>query len=441
MLVATAAVSLIAPIAAQASDFNIEGIDTYVRKKSTSRKQKQFNSNSFDNDLATLEEKVDSSGIEIKGFNAGSFSDTTVMDGKVIGWVGAVDGAKDIDYDEDQSLADETQTDSVGTGYTFTMNLNTSFTGDDNLYVRLKGGDSFLGMGLKPGTYHIEKKDTNEDFNVDKIWYQFPVGDNVTVFAGPRIENYYMYVTPSVYKPGALKAFKLGGNSNFGASTDFGFGAKWELDNGFAIAANAVDKNADGIGWFQSSGNDNGTGDSVNKFDTQFAFTKSNYHISVTRSDQQNWTSQQYNATALAEDTATDAVGYAYRAYWVPPEYGTLVPSVSLGYDTKDWENGVDGTPDEANSWMIGLNWKDSFRPDDVIGMAVTQPLKVTDLVGGDLAGGITGEVGDPLIWEAYYSWKVNDSMSLTPAIFGGNNTWEHDDDIFGAVLTSAWKF
>ena len=44
----------------------------------------------------------------------------------------------DIDDDEDGSLA-EGYTDASRTGYTYTMNLNTSFTGDDNLYVRLKG--------------------------------------------------------------------------------------------------------------------------------------------------------------------------------------------------------------------------------------------------------------------------------------------------------------
>ena len=34
-----------------------------------------------------------------------------------------------------------------------------------------------------------------------------------TVWVGPKIENYYMYgATPSIYKPGVLKAFKLGGN-------------------------------------------------------------------------------------------------------------------------------------------------------------------------------------------------------------------------------------
>ena len=83
MLVATAAVSLIAPIAAQASDFNIEGINSYVRKKSSSKKQKQFNSNSFNNELLTLEDKVQVTDAQFIEYEAGTFSDTTIMNGTV----------------------------------------------------------------------------------------------------------------------------------------------------------------------------------------------------------------------------------------------------------------------------------------------------------------------------------------------------------------------
>jgi len=40
MLVAGAALSLIAPIAAQANDINIEGMNSYSRSKSSSKKTK-----------------------------------------------------------------------------------------------------------------------------------------------------------------------------------------------------------------------------------------------------------------------------------------------------------------------------------------------------------------------------------------------------------------
>ena len=204
MLVAGASLSLLAPVAAQASDVvNIEEINSYSRSQTkSSRIDSKTFINEVSEDIANLKGRVD--GLEAKQneFEAGSFSDTTTFDGKAIMWIGAVDGANEIGGSE-----------TTTTGYTYTMNLNTSFTGDDNLYVRLKGGANGGTWGTYE-TYHIETKNTSDAFNVDKIWYQFPIGESITAFVGPRIENYYMYVTPSIYKPGALKSMKLGGNSN-----------------------------------------------------------------------------------------------------------------------------------------------------------------------------------------------------------------------------------
>ena len=62
-------------------------------------------------------------------------------------WIGAIDGADEIGGSE-----------TTTTGYTYTMNLNTSFTGDDNLYVRLKAGENAPQWKFKE-TYHIDTKD------------------------------------------------------------------------------------------------------------------------------------------------------------------------------------------------------------------------------------------------------------------------------------------
>ena len=422
MLVATASLGLIAPVATQASDvINLDGMNDYSRsKKSSNRIDSKTFINEVNEDIAVLKGRVDGLEAQQSDFEAGAFSSTTAMDGKAVMWIGSVDGANEIDG---------TDRETVQTGYTYTMNLNTSFTGDDNLYVRLKAGESGDVWELKPAGYHIETKNTGDQFRVDKMWYTFPIGDNITAFAGPRIENYYMYITPSIYKPGALKAFKLGGNSNFGASTDVGFGFKYETDGGFGIASNIVDKNSDSTGMMGK--------DSVNKWDTQVAYTTDRWHVSATLSNAQNWTSQQYNATAFGEDTASDSTGYALRAYWRPEASGTATPEISVGYDTKSFEGGTNGTAKEADSYMVGLNWKDMFQADDKIGLAITQPLKVTSIVGG---GAVT-EV-DPLLWELYYSFKPNDSMSITPAVFGGTDSWaDAADDTFGAVVTTTFKF
>ena len=213
MLVAGASLSLLAPIAVKASDsINLDEINSYSRsQKKSSRLDNQTFINEVSEDIVNLKGQID--GLEVKQneYEAASFSDTTTLDGKAVMWIGAVDGGDEIGGSE-----------TVQTGYTYTMNLNTSFTGDDNLYVRLKSGENGDQWKNKT-TYHIETKDTSDALRVDKMWYTFPVGEKITAFVGPRIENYYMYITPSIYKPGALKSFKLGGNSNFGASTDVGF--------------------------------------------------------------------------------------------------------------------------------------------------------------------------------------------------------------------------
>ena len=429
MLVAGASLSLLAPIAAQASDVMKLNPSTLDSSSFTNNQVEDIeNLKSIVKELQSKIDELDGLQPNQSEFEAGSFSTTTSMDGKAIFWVGGIDGISDIDDDEDGSLADE-PTDGVQTGYTYTMNLNTSFSGDDNLYVRLKGGNNGDAWSSKPAGYHISTKDTDHAMNIDKIWYTFPIGESITAFVGPMIENYYMYVTPSIYKPGALKAFKLGGNSNFGASTDVGLGFKYEADNGFAIASNIVDKNADSTGFFQN--------DSVSKWDTQFAYTQPRYHLSLTLSNAQLWTSQLYNATALGENTASVSMGYAARAYWMPEESGTAVPEISVGYDVKVWDDAANGAVDEAASWMIGLTWKDIMRPDDRIGIALTQPLKATSVAGG----GDTGEVDDPLLWEAYYSFKYNDYMTITPAVFGGRDSFQQDDDTFGTVVTTTLKF
>ena len=122
------------------------------------------------------------------------------------------------------------------------------------------------------------------------------------------------------------------------------------------------------------------------------------------------------------------------RAWWRPDEQGTAVPSVSVGYDTVSYTTS-DGFRD-GEGYSIGLNWNDMFQADDTIGLAFGQPIK-----GSNHTDGSTTDV-DPFIWEAYYSFKPNDSIEITPGIFGGTDAYaDADDDVFGAVLATTFRF
>ena len=172
MLVASTAVGLFSPIAAQASEtINLEGMNSYRRKDS---KSQRFDNKTFTNDvseeLATLKGRIDGLQAQQNNFEAGSFSDTTTLDGKAVFTVGSFDtddGANDDDLDDDLYGK-------LKGMYSYTMNLNTSFTGDDNLYVRIKTGNASGGAVQKgeANTYVSAAKGSSDALKVDKIWYK-----------------------------------------------------------------------------------------------------------------------------------------------------------------------------------------------------------------------------------------------------------------------------
>jgi len=488
LLVAGAAVSMIAPIASQASDINLEDMNSY----SNSSKSSSFTNNyvniqpgdwahqsikdlaksrgcdvnvtdkaltrfeaaaivnsclgnvaevtnverslidEFSSELALIRGRLDGIEARMNEFEAGAFSSTTTLDGKAVMAFGIIDGVSDI-----TAHANSGSSDKATFSYVYQMNLNTSFTGDDNLYVRLKSGDGWNNFDNKASTYHIEAKDNSDLMKVDKMWYTFPIGDNFSGTVGPLIENYYMLAaTPSVYKPGALKAFKLGGHGvAFGASTSVGAGLKYESDSGIAASLTVNSSNAENASGFL-------TKEDSNKVNLQLAYTSDNYHLSGTYSMQSGgWSAWEYYATDEVGETGAgqDTDGFALRAWWRPDETGTSIPSVSVGYDKISFDGTVHPNAQDGNGYTVAFNWQDMFQADDRIGLAFGAPISVDEKASGNSTDDV-----DPFLWEAYYSFRPNDSIEITPAIFGGSDIdtpVDPGDDIFGAVLTTTFKF
>ena len=413
MLVAGASVSLLAPIAAQASDVvNLEEMNSYARSE---KKSSRIDSNTFINevseDIAILKGRVDGLEAQQNEFEAGGFSDTTVMNGKAIFDVGGVENSSG-----DLSEA-------IGFQYTYQLNLNTSFTGDDDLYVRLKTGNATDVFSSKTyGTYLSSSNGNDDTLKVDKIWYSFPVGENNTVWIGPKIENYYMHgATPSIYAP-ITKQFKLGGNgAAYGASTDSGVGWAYKADNGFSLSSNVVSKqnNSSGKGFLSDEAKTN--------WSTQVAYTTDTYHLSLIGALKYNGWTDSYYTTALGKARPDgNSTNYGLRGYWRPDTDSQAVPEISAGYDISV----VEGQTADTDAYFVGLTWKDIFQADDKIGVAFGGPqVAETDTT-------------DPFAWEAYYSYKVNDSVTIAPAIFGANDrTGTAGVDITGAVVQTTFKF
>ena len=440
MLVASAALGLVAPIAAQASDvINLEEMNSYNRSKKSSSKRLDSNTfvNQVNEDLATINGRID--GLEAKqnNFEAGGFSDTTTLDGKAYFTLG---GMKFTDVDS-------TASEDLQAMYTYQMNLNTSFTGDDNLYVRIKTGNhSDWSVSKTYGGYLKSGNSNGDDLKVDKIWYEFPVGDTNTFWVGPKIENYYMHgATPSIYQP-VTKQFTLGGNGEaYGASTDAGFGWAYKADNGLSISSNIGTKQNT-----STSGVNTGilTDETKTSWASQVGYTKDNYSVSALVNVKSNgWSDTYYHTTNHGGTCKTgkeclNFTSIGLRSWWRPDDVGTIVPSVSLGYDTTSYENATSAT-DNSSAYFIGLNWEDMFQPEDKIGFAFGKPTTNEDeTLRSGSANGREELGGDPLAFELYYSYPLNDSVTITPAVFGGfDRTGEKDHNARGAFLETTFKF
>ena len=117
------------------------------------------------------------------------------------------------------------------------------------------------------------------------------------------------------------------------------------------------------------------------------------------------------------------------RGWWRPDNAGTATPSISVGFDTTEYD-GAPSSTSNSTAYFVGLNWQDMFQADDRIGLAFGQPTTNES------------ESVDPFAYEVYYSFNPNDSVTVTPAVFGGTDrNGTSGADIFGAVVETTFKF
>ena len=399
--------------------------------------------NEFSPELAVIKGRIDSLEARVGEFEAGVFSTTTKLRGTTHFVIGAVD-------EEDNA------TDATVFVYSTQLDLTSSFTGKDVLYTRFKTGNfGNSQLAQKPNVY-LSSANTNDDtLKVDKIWYQFPVGDSITAWLGAKVENYYMLASaPSVYRP-ILKGFALGGNDAvYGASTGQGFGVAWtqQVDDPsaarFAVSANYTSSNSKGEYADPTAGGlfTNGAqGMTLAKVE----YGSPRWQVSVAYSNKTNGSDAgTYYSTTMGDDRTGNTDAYALRAYWKPETTGAI-PSISAGYTVASVDD--DGTAEEVEetaSWMVGLNWKDAFIDGNTAGVAFGQRQYATSVTSGNRVNHYD-KGDDNFNWEAYYSFKVSDGITVTPAVFGVSNPDGDDQtngdggngDTFGGIVQTTFKF
>lgn len=374
----------------------------------------------FREELIILNARVDGLDAKVGQLEATQFSTTTKLKGEASFILGGVPG-----YDSRGTKADGTVF-----NYDLRLNLDTSFTGSDLLRTRLRAGNfSSRPFGSSSSLFKLDKADSTDGVEIDRLYYQFPVGESVTVTAGPLVRNTEMAWVPTAYDSDILDFFSVAGAPGvYNKATGAGVGVEYEK-NGFVAGLNFVaeDGSNSETGVFDEDGELN--------LMAQLGYRQENWGAAVAYRYGTNGTRpRNYNGFLGGNGTLVngqDSNSVAVNGYWEPTD-SRYIPSVSAGYGYND-VSGSPGLSDatDSYSWYVGAQWDDAFLTGNSAGVAVGNPPNSENVKD------------DALMLEVFYKYQVTDNISVTPAVFYVSNDTNQrgNSSEWGGVVQTTFKF
>ena len=379
LLVAPAALGLLAPMSATANEVTI-GDFTPAEN------------------LAITNSRVDGLEARLNNIEAGSFSETTTASFSADMMLGAVTGGP---LAPGRPTDKDTLGDAVMAGYSFQIDLNTSFTGEDSLDISLDAGNS---SATTLGIAEFDGNATGDSLDVDGVSYTFPLGDSMTVIVGDNTDGSALFTTACSYG-GPTNTLDDCGNVNAGITNGGAMvGASYDFGTGFTAAVGYAAGETDMATGLMSK-------ETLDAYGVNAAYTGDNFGVSVTYG--------LVETSSIDEDTFT-----AVNGYYAPEGFPA---SISVGYEIGEDGSVTDKTADELTSFFVGLQF-DELGPGSA-GIAVgtkTPTVEKTD---------------EQYMYEAYYSYPINDGMTITPVVFIKETTTSGVDDETGVMVKTSFSF
>ena len=371
--------------------------------------------------------RADGSGFVAPAANGTQTTPTTANAAKFANYRGRIPGAG--------ALGNNRNWGAVSFNYDVRLNLNTSFTGKDLLYTRLRSGN-FTNSVFNGQPYSLLALDKafaptggNNVVNIDRLYYRFPVGKTFTAVIGPRARNTEaLAITPTFYRADLLDVFTLNGApATYNKATGAAFALIWkqQVKKGqpfLAASTSYVAPNGDSSnpsqGGLLTSGAQGSFLTQVGWAGPQFALTAAWRYGQCGQGLTRRGTQFANQTLPCSEGVGTSGVSpfwsgnsssnnFALNAAWQPIKSG-LIPSVSLGYGISSITSanfngynadsvvpGGNNQPTTAQpfpsygnvrnitqlqSWQLGLQWNDLLAKGNAAGFAFGQPTYVSAL-------------------------------------------------------------
>jgi len=309
----------------------------------------------------------------------GGFSETTTASFSADFAIGSVEG----------TAGEE----AITTAYGFQIDLSTSFTGEDSFDVSLDAGEAGADTTL-------DELDLNSNGNtlaVDGISYTFPVGA-ATVFVGDSMDGSTLYSTACAYGGVTNTLDDCGnGSSAMAGGAGTAAGASFDIGSGFTAAIGYTgDGTTEGLMSLEG----------LDTYGGQVTYTGDSFGVSVTYAD-------------VETTTTSNTTYWGFNGYYTPES--SDLPSISVGYEVGDASDSSRTL--DTEQWFVGLQW-DEMGP-GTLGVAA------------GTNGAIEENAVDYYMYEAFYSYPVNDGMTITPLIYVA----EGATDSTGIMVKTSFSF
>ena len=344
--------------------------------------------------------------------HSGEASPSTMLMGKTTFVVGGVDGVTSMGTAKDE------------TTFNYDMKLMgmTSFTGKDMLMTAIRSGNFAMmdPFGMSGAARLDTGFNSGDNLELHKAFYQFPVSDDIQITFGPKLrQDDLLGVWPSSYPsdPILFVLNQAGASDTYSKKMGAGAGITWSKDR---VVASALlvseDANNSTQGFLQDNGRDHVT--------TQLAWVDDSYTFALAYT---NADSANTDGSANANDYTSYGISGTYK---FSNNSSAMPSSINAGYGWKNPDKVDDSSNiEDGNTWTIGAMWNDAFREGNNLGLALGTAETHRDDSGYD----------DPLVWEAFYEVAINDSVTITPAVF--NIEKNGADDVSGALVKTTFNF
>ena len=391
LLVAPAALGLLAPLSSNASEVNISDIATYSDIELI-EEEEILDHKSFSNTL------VKNYPTEVNynnptSFEAGGFSDTTVASQTASFLISA--GAGESTYEDKEA---------VMINYYYGISLDTSFTGEDNLNVAIETGNTVGTGGVNVGQILDFGSAGADALSVVDVNYTRSFGD-LTVQFGDSLDASSQFSGACAYSGFTDHLADCGTGLSAGIGGDVTLSSSYDIGNGFVAGF--------GLTGYEGSSTDGlFTKESMDAYAAQLAYTDDSYGLSVSYSNIDS-------TDALVTGVAVDNTIWGFNGYYT---FGGPIESLSVGYEVANPETGLDTT-----NWFAGLTTSEVGPGSFGLGVGT--------------AGHTDENTDESIVYEASYSWDVNDATSMT---VGGYMKEQHGagiEDLTGIALTTTFSF